>query len=161
LTRTHATLPATSLADHRREAVIAGLNRHLASMTDLAAAAKQAHWNVRGLNFHGLHETFDRVAADAREYADEIAERAVTLGGIADGTLQAAAEQTVLAPFPRSVTNWARLTGELQDRVVAVADGLRESAAGLDDEPATQDMYIEIIRGLEKWAWMLRAHVEE
>lgn len=161
LTRIYTTRPAPALDDARRKAIVADLNRHLASLTDLAAAAKQAHWNVRGINFHGLHETFDRVATDARAYADDVAERAVTLGGVADGTLQAAAEGTALPPFPRDVTDWATLTRELQERLVAVADGLREAVTGLDDEPATQDMYIETIRGLEKWAWMLRAHMEE
>ena len=38
------------------------LNEHLADAIDLQLQAKQAHWNIKGPNFVGLHELFDRVA---------------------------------------------------------------------------------------------------
>ena len=59
----------------------------LAAAIDLQLPAKQAHWNVKGPNFVGLHELFDKVAGEALEYTDLIAERAVALGGTAEGTL--------------------------------------------------------------------------
>jgi len=34
----------------------------LASLSDLAAAYKQAHWNVVGIDFSQLHELFDQCA---------------------------------------------------------------------------------------------------
>jgi starvation-inducible DNA-binding protein len=71
-----------------RQAAIEMLNVRLADAIDLERQAQQAHWNVKGPNFVGLHELFDRVALQVREYADEIAERAVALGGVAKGTVQ-------------------------------------------------------------------------
>ena len=53
------------------------LNEHLADAIDLHLQAKQAHWNIKGPSFVGLHELFDRVAAQADEYSDLIAERDV------------------------------------------------------------------------------------
>ncbi len=153
-------LPAAKLSHERREAILEGLNRSLAALLDLALAAKQAHWNVQGPNFQGLHELFDDVANGVRGYADEFAERAVALGGVARGTLQDAASRTPLPPFPAEERQWQVLTGALLERVVQVADLLREQAAGLDDELATQDLYVETIRALDKYAWMLRAHRE-
>ena len=38
---------------------------------------------------------------------------------------------------------------------------MRKSASNMDDELATQDIYVEIIRGLDKWAWMLEAHLSD
>jgi DNA-binding ferritin-like protein len=31
---------------------------------------------------------------------------------------------------------------------------------GSGDEPATQDIYTEVVRGIEKQRWMLAAHLE-
>ena len=51
-----------------RQSAIEVLNEHLADAIDLQLQAKQAHWNIKGPNFIGLHELFDRVAAQASEY---------------------------------------------------------------------------------------------
>ena len=38
------------------------MNQRLASAVDLQLQMKQAHWNVKGPSFIGLHELFDKVA---------------------------------------------------------------------------------------------------
>jgi starvation-inducible DNA-binding protein len=53
------------------------LNRDLATLADLAAAYKQAHWNVLGPGFAELHRLFDQFADETRAYLDLVAERAV------------------------------------------------------------------------------------
>jgi starvation-inducible DNA-binding protein len=93
------------LSETTRRSVIEILNEHLADAIDLPLQAKQAHWNIKGPNFVGLHALFDQVAAHAREYADEIAERAVALGGVARGTVQVVSAQSQLRDTPsRSVS---------------------------------------------------------
>src|SRR3990172_9589853 len=87
------------LARTTREKVVNLLNARLADATDLTLAAKQAHWNVKGPNFIALHELFDEVYALVAGHVDLIAERAVQLGGNADGSLQAAAKNTTLKPY--------------------------------------------------------------
>src|ERR1700760_4432797 len=67
------------------------INQRLADALDLQAQMKQAHWNVKGPHFIGLHELFDKIAEDVEGYVDLIAERAVQLGGIAEGTVRVAA----------------------------------------------------------------------
>ena len=47
------------------------LNEHLADAIDLHLQAKQAHWNIKRAKLVGLHELFDRVASQARDYADD------------------------------------------------------------------------------------------
>ena len=42
-----------------RKHVIALLNEHLACTFDLMSQTKQAHWNVKGKHFIGLHLLFD------------------------------------------------------------------------------------------------------
>src|SRR6266436_1912006 len=62
------------------------LNQRLADIIDLQTQLKQAHWNVKGPHFIGLHELFDKIAEDVESYVDMIAERVVQMGGIAKGT---------------------------------------------------------------------------
>ena len=49
------------------------LNQELADVIDLGLQAKQAHWNVKGPHFIGLHELFDKVAVELEEFTDGIA----------------------------------------------------------------------------------------
>src|SRR5258708_4434354 len=78
------------------------LNARLADAIDLQTQTKQAHWNVKGPNFIALHELFDKVNEDVEDYVDEIAERAVQLGGVAEGTARLAAKRSALDEYPRN-----------------------------------------------------------
>lgn len=156
----NVTLPATSLDRSRRDQTIEQLNKGLATMADLALVAKQAHWNVRGPNFQGLHELLDVIAGETREWSDMLAERAVTLGGTAHGTSQDIVKVSALKAFPREEHRWETLANEVHERMHTAAEQLRSYASELDDELITQDMMVEIVQGLEKRAWMLRSHLE-
>lgn len=142
-----------------RSRLVIGLNRNLATLTDLAASYKQAHWHVVGSDFAQLHELFDDFAAQTRDYVDLIAERAVTLGGIALGTIQAAVEQSALPPFPTKERDEVRLLDELAGRIDTLDGDLRQAMNESADDLATQDVYIEVVRGIEKQRWMLQAHL--
>ncbi len=89
--KTQNDLPAQKRAD-----VVAVLNPRLADTIDLMHQAKQAHWNVKGRNFIALHKLFDEIVDAAEEYMDLIAERAVQLGGTAEGTIQVATQRSEL-----------------------------------------------------------------
>lgn len=150
---------ATAVAAAVRTRVATDLNAQLAHLLDLAAAAKQAHWNVKGPNFQSLHALFDDASTEFRNFADDVAERAVALGSVAHGTVQDVGAGTTFSPYPTKTSDWQALTRELLTRCEAMAARLRASAGAMDDEPATQDLYIEILRGLEKRAWMIEAHL--
>src|SRR5687767_15754400 len=81
------------------------LNQHLADALDLGLQAKQAHWNVKGPNFIALHELFDKVAEELKGFSDDIAERAVQLGGVALGTVQVVSKNTRLSAYPLGLTS--------------------------------------------------------
>src|SRR5262245_36163754 len=88
------------LPQDRRVEVIALLNQRLAEAIDLQTQCKQAHWNVKGASFIGLHKLFDDVTEAVEGYADLIAERVVQLGGVAEGTIGAGGERCKLAGYP-------------------------------------------------------------
>jgi starvation-inducible DNA-binding protein len=142
-----------------RKKLVARLNQDLATLTDLTLAYKQAHWNVLGRGFGQLHLLFDRFAAETRAYVDDVAERALALGGVARGTIQDVAENSVLPAFPSEEREEGRLIDELARRVDATADEARFAIEATRQDPVTQDLYIDVVRGIEEQRWMLLAHL--
>ena len=154
---------SNDLASTTRRSAIEMLNEHLADAIDLHLQAKQAHWNIKGPNFVGLHALFDQVAAQADEYSDLIAERAVALGGVARGTLQAVSAQSQLREYPLEVGDWRAHVQSMQDALATFGRGVRKAiddATALNDAD-TADLFTEISRGVDKSLWMVEAHVQE
>lgn len=145
-----------------RTELITLINQRLADAVDLQMQLKQAHWNVKGPHFIGLHELFDKIAEDVESYVDMTAERAVQLGGIALGTVREAAARSRLEEYPLSIADGAA-------HVEAVARALstfgREARMSIDEADAledadTADMFTEISRGIDKWLWFVEAHTQ-
>src|SRR5436305_14538665 len=88
------------LSEATRAKVVELLNSRLADCIDLQTQTKQAHWNVKGPNFIALHELFDKINEDAEDYVDDIAERVVQLGGVAEGTARTVAKRSSLSEYP-------------------------------------------------------------
>ena len=154
---------SNDLAPTTRRSGIEILNEHLADAIDLQLQAKQAHWNIKGPNFVGLHTLFDQVAAQAIEYSDLIAERAVALGGVARGTLQAVSAQSQLREYPLEVGDWRAHVQVMQDALATFGRGVRKAiddATALNDAD-TADLFTEISRGVDKSLWMVEAHLQD
>ena len=94
------------LPEGNRKKLIELLNSRLADCIDLQTQAKQAHWNVKGPSFIALHELFDDVAEGVEAHADLIAERAVQLGGVAEGTAMVIAQRSMLNEYPLTDCRW-------------------------------------------------------
>ena len=145
-----------------RTELIGLINQRLADALDLQTQLKQAHWNVKGPHFIGLHELFDKIAEDVEGYVDMIAERAVQLGGIAQGTVRAAASRSRLEEYPLEIAD-----GSLHVEAVARALSTfgREARVTIDETDAledadTADLFTEISRGIDKWLWFVEAHTQ-
>ena len=140
---------------------IALLNQLLANTIDFKLSAKQAHWNVRGENFISLHKLFDEVSSTAEGYADMLAERAVQLGGTAQGSLQIVAEQSSLPGYPVDIHEVYDHVRTLSSYIGLLADAHRQAInTALDaDDMVTADILTEITRGLDKLHWFVRSHL--
>jgi len=138
------------------------LNERLAEALDLGAAAKQAHWNVKGTHFIALHELFDKVHGAIEEHVDALAERITALGGQALGTVQAAARGSSLKAYPEALSDGLEHVAALSDRVAAFGAQVRKSigkAGDLHDE-GTADLLTGISRDLDNYLWFLEAHLQ-
>jgi starvation-inducible DNA-binding protein len=61
------------------------LQRVLIDIIELQLQGKQAHWNVVGTNFRGLHFQLDELVDFTRTSSDTIAERMRALSAVPDG----------------------------------------------------------------------------
>ncbi len=142
--------------------VIGSLNQTLASTLDLKTQVKQAHWNVKGMDFYQLHELFDELASELEEYIDMVAERITALGGVAFGTARVAASQSQLPEYPFDILEGKEHVVALADRYAAYGKSLRAEIDATDDmgDADTADLYTEISRAIDKRLWFLEAHLQ-
>ncbi len=146
---------------HRTE-LNALMNQRLASAVDLQMQMKQAHWNVKGPNFIGLHELFDKVYTDVESYVDMIAERIVQLGGIAEGTVRVSAARSRLEAYPLSIADGTDHIGAVIFALSTFGHEARSTINEADEleDADTADLFTEISRGLDKWLWFVEAHTQ-
>ena len=138
------------------------LQQQLADAIDLQSQAKQAHWNVKGPRFRMLHELFDDVAEIAEEAVDELAERAVQLGGTARGTVRLAAKESRLSEYPLDAVSGEAHVTAVSDALAAYAKQLRASIEEAEDleDAGTADLFTQLVQNADKHLWFVEAHLE-
>jgi len=152
-----------SLPKKTRAEVVDLLNKSLASTTDLFIQLKQAHWNVKGMNFIAIHKLLDDIAKEVEERVDIVAERVTSLGGTALGTLEETVKNTALRKYPIDIfdakdhiehlTHNMAILGELARNHIDETNALSDMA--------TNDIYIDLVRMLDKNLWFLEAHIQK
>ena len=97
----------------------------------------------------------------AEEYMDLIAERAVQLGGVAEGTIQVAAKLTVLAEYPSGISAERDHVEALSSALAAYGKNVRQAIDDTDKlrDKDTADLFTEISRGADKYLWFVEAHL--
>lgn len=153
---------AIGLPEAARASLVTLLNQQLANIADLHSQTKQAHWNVRGEEFYQLHKLFDDLAEPFDEHIDTIAERAVTLGGLALGTVRSAAAASELKEFPLQPggMDYAKT---LAERFAKAANSVRDAIDTADElgDKDTADLFTALSRDLDKSVYFLEAHFRE
>lgn len=151
-----------NLAESTRREMIELLNQQLADALDLGLQTKQAHWNVKGPHFIGLHELFDKAAEEIEEFIDGIAERAVQLGGVALGTVQVVAKSSRLPAYSLTISSGKEHVTELSGALAKFGATTRaaiDTAAKAGDAD-TADLFTEVSRGVDKLLWFVEAHLQ-
>ena len=148
------------LPESTRLEVIPLLNQRLAECIDLQTQCKQAHWNVKGPSFIGLHKLFDEINESVEEYVDLIAERIVQLGGMAEGTIGVVEGRSTLVDYPLTISTGAEHVAALSD---ALAGFARVARVGIEEmqelkDADSADMLTDISRGVDQWLWFVEAH---
>ena len=131
-------------------------------LTALVVNGKQAHWHVRGANFIGVHELLDTIVAHAQDWADLAAERIVALGLPVDARLGTVAAKTTTGELTAGFRPSNETIAEVIAQIDAALASVDTAVAELDElDQTSQDVAIEIARGLDKDRWFLFAHISE
>src|SRR5881628_1903132 len=143
------------ISPERRAELNALMNQQLAAAVDLQMQMKQAHWNVKGPHFIGLHELFDQIDEAVEGYVDLVAERIVQLGGIAEGTARVAAERSRLEEYPLDIAGGHAHVEAVSKALSTFGREVRKTIEQTDelDDADTADIFTEISRGIDKWLW--------
>lgn len=144
--------------DQRLEA--AGIVQELlVDLIDLSLQGKQAHWNLRGRMFRELHLLLDELIEEARDYADQLAERCLALGVAADGRLTTLAQSTHLEPFPEGRIADHHVVELIVARLQAISEVGRSRLGQLGEiDLVSQDLVMGVLGGIEKKLWMFESH---
>lgn len=150
------------LPEATRQQMAALLNARLAEAVDLATQMKQAHWNVKGPTFIALHELFDAIHTEVLTHVDNLAERIVTMGGVALGTATVAAQESGLPAYPLDIVSGDDHVEAVSTALAAFGGAIREAIAAAGDagDADTEDLFVEVSRAVDKSLWMVEAHAQ-
>lgn len=139
------------------------LQARLADAIDTTLITKQAHWNLKGPQFIGVHMMLDTFRDQQDEFVDQMAERITQLGGTARGTVQEVGKKTALEPYPVNIYQVSDHIHALIDRYATFANAIRANIDEVDEagDPDTADLFTEVSRGMDKQLWFLEAHTQE
>ncbi len=155
-------MPSASTQSVTDTSLVQALHTSLATTLELALRAKQAHWNVRGPRFSLLHERFDLVHAAAMGWSDGLAERSAQLGHAVDGSPATIASLSILrtpeGEEGRERTYLEGLSTAMRDLSAQLQQAVQVAERGGD--PATADLFTEVLRGVDAERWMTEAHLD-
>lgn len=151
---------AATLGTDARIALAKALNQSVADTTVTTMMAQNFHWNVRGMSFGPLHTLFQEIYEDHFVAQDDLAERIRALDSHAEGTLAGILSRSKINEHEGSATD-VEMIEKLKGAQETVAHTLAETAelAAEIGDTLTEDLCIARGQVHEKFAWMLRSHL--
>lgn len=151
--------------DGDRAKVVQALNAVLGDLFVLSLKTKNYHWHVTGPHFASLHKTFEQHYEFFDKWIDEVAERAVIVGGTANRTLGAMKKN---ARVEEDGSDETIEDIHMVDRLLRTEEEfIRNLRRDIDlcdhklGDRGTADFLAELMVETEKLAWMLRATVAD
>lgn len=154
MTQTRTT---TALPEGDANTVARELQAELVELIDLSLKTKQAHWNVVGPNFRPVHLQLDEIVADLRTWSDTVAERLSTIGIYPDGRAATVAKESGFRDMPVGEIKDTQVIQAFTEYLGEFAAKTRERAENASADPVSQNILEDIVEGVEKHQWMLRA----
>ncbi|WP_433129090.1 Dps family protein [Micromonospora sp. CA-240977] len=146
------------LASADRKVTGEALQQVLADLINLGMLAKQAHWNLTGPRFRSLHVQLDELADLARQHADQVAERAVTVGFNPDGRAATVADQSTLPGLEHGDVEEGAAVEIVIDALFVLIRTLRQAVTDTaTSDPISQDLLIGVTAAVEQQHWLFRA----
>ena len=152
---------AANLSPSAKEAIVEALTQAVAETAVATMLAQNFHWNVKGMAFGPLHALFQEMYEDHFTAQDDLAERIRALGAHAEGMLAGMLKRSKVkeADGSQSAEEMIRLLAEAQETLASTLAGAGQLAADHGDT-LTEDLTISRGQVHEKFAWILRAHLD-
>lgn len=140
------------------KAIITELARLLADTYALYLKTQNYHWHVRGPNFKSLHELFEEQYTSLTGAIDLIAERIVTLGGIAPASFDDFIKLTSIKKGQSTAKPDEMINDLYNDHKQVITDMNKAiKIAQQDEDEGSISLLSERIGEHEKMRWMLDA----
>lgn len=132
-------------------------------VTDLLALGlmtKQAHWNLRGTRFLGVHKQLDVIVDAVRKHTDEVAERLAAFGEPVAGTAKDVAKSN-LKDMPAGLVSISDAVNLISERLTTAIETTRKGAEDCSEiDPVSEDLLIGVAGDLEQQRWLFSSDVE-
>ncbi len=154
-------ITAVAIAPDARAQIIEGLTQAQSEIAVETTKAQNFHWNVTGMAFGPLHALFKEIYDDHFEAQDDLAERVKALEGHAEGRYSEYLKRSAVKEHDghASDRDMVKALKDDQETISTTLRALAETADRLGDA-LTNDIAIVRAEKHEKFAWMLRAHLE-
>jgi len=153
--------PNIDISDKNRQAIADILNTLLADEYVLYTKTRNAHWNIEGSNFIGLHKFFESQYETLDEIVDSVAERVRKLGHYSLGSLKDFLKLAHLSEGEELNDEKDAIKTLLQDHETVI-NSIRKNIVVINDkykDAGTADFITGLMEEHEGMAWMLRAHL--
>ena len=150
------------LPESVRTTSIGLLNRCLADLVTVTMQLKDAHWNVKGMQFYQLHGLFEDLVETLEPHADAIAERASALGGQALGTPHDVVQTSRIPQLPREAVDGQTLLDDMTYRLSLLDASIYRAieTATRQEDLDSADLLNEVSRDVSKALWFVEAHLQ-
>ena len=155
-------IETTATEQETRTAIAEMLNETAAELISVTLNCKHAHWNVVGPHFRPMHLHLDEIVKSTRKWTDLVAERAVTIGHQAEGTVRSVSANANLIDLPTGLLQDETVAEAVEEMLATVSRRVQERIAEVEDvDPVTQDIFIEVAKGLDLQRWMMGAQLKK
>jgi starvation-inducible DNA-binding protein len=152
---------ATTFEPEAITEITSGLTQALAETAVATMKAQNFHWNVKGMAFGPLHDLFQKIYEDHFVAQDDLAERIRALGEHAEGRQSVYLSRSAIKEHDGHASAEAMIAALVADQETLSAT-LRALAAVAENhgDVVTNDMAIGRAQVHDKFAWLLRSHIE-
>jgi len=150
------------ITDENKQKVVIELSKILADEFILFTKTKNAHWNLEGIGFHGLHLFFEAQFMQLDEMIDSIAERIRSLDHYSPGSLKNFLELTRLSEHSRTSNSGVDYIANILEDHRSIIMTLRENIdvfASEYKDYGSSDFLTGLISTHEKMTWKLSSHL--
>lgn len=152
------------IADSIKSNTIENLQGLLELFIDLRQVIRTAHWNIKGQHFISYHRLLDEVQSAIDDYTDEIAEKIVTFGGVADGEVTRVSNSSSLPQA--NILNYCKdgincLT-EVNDLLCLVVSIVTNTSDKLDvnGDKVNANYLLDLSSRLQKLVYLVEQHLQ-